>query len=163
MSINFSDYPLVFEPELLATGYTAGSVLFTPVRIQNLNLIGLRPSTLRQLGIFWDMASAPEIELYFFNSELESWGEAGEAPAPSFADRAKLIGELKVSSSDSQGYQTMLGDNSESNSHLLFTGGVLGVFNSIDTTGYITALIKTDYTGDLEDKLKLTFIVRKNV
>ena len=162
MSINFSDYPLVFEPELLSTGYTAGDVLFTPVKINNLNLVGLRPSTLHQLGIFWDIASAPEIELYFFNSEPETWGEAGDAPAPSFADRAKLIAELEVSSADEQGYETLIGDNGEENSYLLFTGGALGVFKSIDETGYITALIKTDHSGDLEETLKLTFIVRKS-
>jgi hypothetical protein len=56
----------------------------------------------------------------------------------------------------------MTGDNGEENSYLLFTGGALGVFKSIDETGYITALIKTDHSGDLEETLKLTFIVRKS-
>ena len=162
MSINFSGYPLIFEPELLTTGYTAGDILFTPVKINNFNLVGKRPSTLQQLGIFWDIASAPEIELYFFNSEPETFGVAGDAPAPSFDDRTKLIAELEVSSADQQGYETMTGDNGEENSYLLFTGGALGVFNSIDTTGYLTALIKTDHSGDLEETLKLTFIVRKS-
>ena len=163
MPISFSGFPIVYKPTLLDTGYAAGDVLFDPVKIDNFNLIGARPSQLWQLGIFWDMASAPEITLYFFNADPESFGAAGEQPAPTFDDRLKLVAEYDIDSTVNQGYDTLLGDNGAENSYALVIGNAIGVFNSSDKTGYVSAVVKTAVTAGLSDKLGLTFIVKKSL
>ena len=160
MAVNFGVYPVIFNPELLTGGYAAGDILFTPEKVYNINQVGNQISVIRQIGIFWDMASAPEIDLYLFNNNPETWGVAGDPPAPSFADRSKLIAEWNVDSSSDQGYDRMLGANGADNSYSLVSGPLLGALNSLDDeVGYLTATVRSAVSVDLTDMLTLTFMV----
>lgn len=163
MSFSIADSPSPYTPTLQSS-YSAGDILFTPVSVYNMTKGSGRLALIQQIGIFWDVADAPEITLFFFSEEPETWGDVGEQPAPSFDDRAKLIGEWDVDGSMDQGYGTLLGDNSLSNSYSLVSGNLLSVFRlPLDERhGYLTATIKTATNVDLRDKLKLTFILEAN-
>lgn len=162
MPINFGDYPIVHTPQLVSGGYSAGDVLFTPDKIDYFNKQGQYPAKIQQIGIFWDVDDAPEINLFLFNANPETFGDAGEQPRPTLADRAKLVGEWNVDGSMDQGYGTMLGDDGNDKNYVLIAGGLLCVLNSDDQVGYLTATSKTAYSGDLTDKLTLTFILEFN-
>ena len=161
MPIDFSGFPIIYQPEL-SSGYDAGDILFTPDKIHNLNKLGFYPSKIQEIGIFWDVGDAPEIDLFIFNANPESWGMTGNQPAPTLEDRAKLIGEWSVDGASDQGYGTMLGDDGNNKNYALVSGGLLCVLNSADREGYLTATTRTAYSGDLTDKLTLTFILELN-
>ena len=162
MAINFGSYPIIYTPELVAAGYSAGDILFTPDKVYNFNKLGQFPAKVQAIGIFWDVGDAPEIDLFLFNDNPESWGTAGNAPAPNLADRAKLVGEWSVDGASDQGYGTMLGDDGNNKNYALVSGGLLCVLNSNDQEGYLTATTRTAYSDDLTDKLTLTFILEFN-
>ena len=161
MSTKLSGFPIEITPTLLTTGYTSGQVLFSPEEITSLNRSPDQASALLQLGIFWDMADAPEISLYFFHEEPAGWGDAGDTPAPTFDERSTLIGRWDIDSANNQGYETMPGSNSVDNSYALATG-YIAFFSSDDKSGYLTATINSDTTDDLSDKLKITLMAKKN-
>ena len=160
MATKLTNAATKITPTLLANGYTAGQVLFAPEELTLLTLRGSRASALRQLGIFWDVADAPKITLYFFAKEPEGWGDAGDTPAPTFETRASLIGTWSVN--DAAPYVTMPGDNSADNSYTLVSG-LLAVFASKDQRGWVTATIDEAYADDLAGKLKLTLNVDKTL
>lgn len=161
MPIEFSGFPIEFTPTLLSSGYTSGDVLFTPEKITNLNYRGSIPAVLRQLGIFWDIANAPEMSLYLFHSEPEGWGKAGDVPAPTLDARASLLGEWDVSDAAGQGYATMMGSNGLLNSYTIVTSPIISALNSDNQEGWLTALINEDTSVNLSDQLKITFITEK--
>ena len=160
MAIKIESTPTIFKPTLDATGYAAGDTLFNVEVINALNKHGNIISTLVQLGIFWDIADAPEIILYFFHSNDGNWGDVGDLPAPTFDQRTDLIGVWEVDEDSQQGYETMKGDNGLDNSYALYTGD-LAHFIAKDSVGYIVGVCKTAITTDLTDKLAITLLVRK--
>ena len=86
MPTKLAGNPVEFEPILLATGYTAGQSLFTPEELS----VTTQQATLVQLGIFWDVASAPEMTIYFFNRKPDGFGDAGDTVSLTFDERSSL-------------------------------------------------------------------------
>lgn len=160
MELKLKATPTIFKPTLLSTGYAAGQVLFDAEEITALNRHGEIYSTLVQLGVFWNIASAPEITLYFFRDNPAGFGSAGSTPAPTFDERASLTGVWEISQDDGQGYETLAGSNSADNSYALFSGD-LAHFASDDSTGYMTAICKDTVSTDLEGTLAITLLARK--
>ena len=156
MPTKLAGTPAIFEPTLLATGYTAGQSLFTPEQLS----VTTQQATLVQLGIFWDIASAPEMTIYFFNSKPVGFGDAGDTVSLTFDERASLIGVWNIDSTVGQGYSTLLGDNSDENSYDILTGD-LAHFDNEDNTLYMAVIIKSTTTVDLSDKLRFTMLVRR--
>ena len=156
MPTKLAGNPVEFEPILLATGYTAGQSLFTPEELS----VTTQQATLVQLGIFWDVASAPEMTIYFFNRKPDGFGDAGDTVSLTFDERSSLIGVWNIDSTSGQGYSTLLGDNGENNSYDILTGA-LAHFDNDDKTLYMAAIIKSTTTVDLSDKLKFTMLVRR--
>ena len=148
-----------FAPTLLSTGYTNGQVLFVSEPLQLLTRGNTRKSVLEQLGVMWDIASAPPITLYFFSKEPTGFGAAGTAPAPTFEERASLIGEVSIESAD---YDTLRGDNTLENAYALYTGP-LAVFAAEDDgkEGWLVATIDDAYSATLVDKLRITLTIDK--
>lgn len=161
MAIEFSGFPIVFTPTLLPSGYANGDVLFAPEKIASLNHKGNISSHLMQLGIFWDIADAPEISLLFFHKEPESIAAPGNPPALSFDDRIALIGQWDVSESDNQEYSVMSSSGGSDTSYMLVTSPLLSVLNSMDQEGWLVGVLREAPSVDLSDKLKITFIVDK--
>ena len=148
-----------FAPTLLSSGYTSGQVLFEPEPLQLLTRGNSRTSVLEQIGIIWDIASAPPITLYFFSKEPTGFGGAGTAPAPTFAERASLIGEISIESTD---YDTLPGANTLDNDYVLYTVP-LAVFAAEDDSkeGWLVATIDDAYSTTLVDKLRITLTIDK--
>ena len=156
MPTKLAGFPSSFAPTLSSGSYTAGQSLFTPEELT----VTTQTSRLVQLGIFWDIDNAPEITVYFFNEKPDGFGDAGDTLALTFEERASLVGVWNIDSSNNQGYQTLLGDNGDDNSYALLTGEVANLTNK-DQTLYMAAIIKSDTTADLSDKLSFTLLVRR--
>lgn len=148
-----------FAPTLLSSGYTSGQVLFASESLTLLTRGNTRRSVLEQLGVVWDIASAPPITLYFFSKEPTGFGAAGTAPAPTFEERASLIGEISIESTD---YETLPGANTLENDYALYTGP-LAVFAAEDDgkEGWLVATIDDAYSATLVDKLRITLTIDK--
>lgn len=158
MSSTVAKLPVEITPKLLDSGYEAGQVLFTPIKLTSVTYPNHSSAILRQLGIFWDIESAPNITLYLFATEPEGWGEAGDTPAPTFETRAALVGEWTVNSQAP--YSTMPGANSSNNSYALVTG-LLAILAATNGEAYLTATIDEAHTDALRGKLKITLNINK--
>ena len=145
------------NPTLSATGYTAGQVLFAPIKLEAMTLGNNRLAVLEQVGVFWDVAAAPSITLYFFAKAPTGFGNPGTTPTPAFDIRAALIGEIKIDNSTD--YGTL-----HSTNHVLLTGqwAVLGADGIDSDEGWLVGVIDSAYSASLVDKLKITLTVDKH-
>ena len=159
MQIKVESPHINIRPDLLDSGYNAGAVLFDPIELTALTRPKYTCAILRQLGIFWNIADAPNITIYIFAAKPEGWGAAGATPAPTFDTRAALVGEWSVDGRAP--YSTMPGDDGDAYAYALATG-LLAVLSVTNQRGWITATIDEAYTGDLTDALQLTLNVDKN-
>ena len=146
------------SPNLSASNYAAGDVLFDLEELTALTFRAGSASLLRQLGIFWDINNAPALTLYFFSRKPSQagYGVANTVPAFNFDDRAALTGILPISTAaDTLSYATL-----HSKQHVLATGN-LAFFSGDNKSGWMGAIIDEAYTGDLSDKLKITLNIEK--
>lgn len=160
MQIKVETPHVEITPTLLNTAYEAGDILFTPIKLVSVTRSNYSSALLRQVGIFWDIANAPNITLYLFAKDPENWGNAGDAPAPTLDERATLVGEWSVNAQAP--YSMMPGANSTDNSYALTTG-LLAALHAPGGKVYLTATIDAAHSGGLEDKLKITLNIDKLV
>jgi len=145
-------------PNLSASNYAAGDVLFDLVELSALTFRAGSASRLRQLGVFWDINDAPEMTLYFFSKKPSQvgYGAANTVPSFNFDDRAALMGMFPISSAaDTLSYATL-----HSKQHLIATGN-LAIFGGETKSGWMGAIIDEASTVDLSNKLKITLNIEK--
>ena len=150
MPVKFSGPRTVFDP-VLSDNYADGQSLFNPEEITLLTP-ERRASRLTQVVLIWDVADAPPVTLFLFNAEPTNFGDAKATPAPTFAERASIIGVVSFATTD---YDQLNGSDYST------IVGTLAEFSSEDQRGWLAARIDAAYSDDLEDKLKIAMHIER--